>query len=60
MGFFTKVVGKMVFGKMVFGKIYTSDIECEYKSICSSYQNDSHTCKHAVDKSYCGIYNRFL
>jgi hypothetical protein len=60
MGFFTKVVEKMVFGKMVFGKIYTPDIECEYKSICSAYHNSSHTCTDAVDKSYCGIYNRFL
>jgi hypothetical protein len=56
MGFFSIVIEKMVFGKMVFGKINASDTECEYKLICYLYQNDSYTCKHAEDKSYCGIY----
>jgi hypothetical protein len=43
---------------MVFGK--TFDTECEYKSMCSAYQNSSHTCTDAVDKNYCGIYKIFL
>jgi hypothetical protein len=49
----------MKFFDTVFGKIYMSDIECEYKSICTAYKSDSHTCTQEVDKSFCGIYNRF-
>ena len=43
----------------VFGKAFKLDTECEYKSICAAYQNDSQTCTHEVDKSYCGKYRRF-
>jgi len=54
------VIEKMVFAKMVFEKINTFDTECEFKSVCPLYENDSHTCKIAVDKSYCGVYEQFL
>ena len=60
MGFFSMVIEKMVFAKMVFEKINTFDTECEFKSVCPLYENDSHTCKIAVDKSYCGVYEQFL
>lgn len=60
MGLFSMIFEKILLGKILFGKICTSDTECEYKSICSSYQNDSYTCKHEVDKRYCGNYRMFL
>jgi hypothetical protein len=41
-------------------KCMSSYTECEYKSVCSAHQNNSHTCTDAVEKSYCGIYNQFL
>lgn len=50
----------MALFSIVFGKLYVSNIDCEYKSICSGYQNTSHTCTSEVDKSYCGNYRRFL
>ena len=58
MKFFEVVFGKA--SEIVFGKAFKPDTECEYKSICAAYQNDSQTCTHEVDKSYCGKYRRFL
>ena len=57
MKFINNIMGKTF--NLVFGEIYPSDTECEYKSICSAYQNDSQTCNQDVDKSYCGIYSKF-
>ena len=55
-----RVFRHMKFFNTVFEKAYIFDTECEYKSICAAYQNDSHTCRHEVDKSYCGNYRQFL
>jgi len=58
MKFISYLLGKTF--DLVSGKIYESETECKYKSICSAYQSNSHTCTHGVDKSYCGTYRRFL
>jgi hypothetical protein len=42
---------------LLFGK--TNDTECEYKSICSGYNNNSQTCINESNKYLCGIYNFF-
>ena len=58
--YFAGVSLHMKFLTMVFGLIDVFYTECKYKSICSAYQNNSHTCTHEINKSYCGIYKRFL
>ena len=40
-------------------KIFNRGNICEYSKKCSGYQEDSHTCTEALDKSYCGMWKRF-
>ena len=34
--------------------------KCEYASHCDCFRNDSETCTKELDKTYCGMYNRFM
>lgn len=46
----------------IFNTIFVKALntECEYKSVCSGYENNSQTCNTEPIKSYCGYYKYFV